>query len=64
MNRAVGPRRFSLRALARDQRGQASVEVVIIAAVVGLGIAWVTWALPKAISSHFKQNQQVLASPL
>jgi cell division protein FtsB len=47
-----------------SRRSQAMVEVVILVAVVGLGIAWVTWKLPAAISEHYKENQKVLASPL
>ncbi len=38
--------------------------MVVITLVVGLGIAWVSWALPKAIRTHFIENQKVLASPL
>lgn len=51
-------------ARSRRARGQAIVEVVVVTLVVGLAIAWVSWALPRAISSHYSENQKVLASPL
>ena len=48
----------------RARRGQSMVEVVIIFGVVGLAVAWVTAALPAAISKHYVQSQNVVASPL
>jgi len=53
-----------LRRLLKDERGQGMVEVVILAAIVGLGLAWVTMELPNAIGRHYQQNIRVLASPM
>lgn len=47
-----------------NRRGQATVEVVILIAVVALGIVVAVMQLPKLISFHYAENRDVLASPL
>jgi hypothetical protein len=47
-----------------DERGQAMTETIILVALVGLSLAWLTWALPTALSNHYRNNRDVLAAPL
>lgn len=38
-------------------------EVIILVALVALALVWIVDAFPKAITKHYTQNVQVLASP-
>ena len=59
MNRLPALRRPGLR-----RRGQAMTETIILIALCGLALAFLVTALPQALSSHYVENQKVLASPL
>jgi Flp pilus assembly pilin Flp len=53
-----------LRRLGRDENGQASVEVILLAALVALALVWIVVEFPAAITKHYQENQKILASPL
>ena len=49
----------------RDRRrGQAMTETIILVALCGLVLTFIVTALPRALSTHYVENQKVLASPL
>ncbi|RMG10447.1 MAG: hypothetical protein D6731_17430 [Planctomycetota bacterium] len=48
----------------RLRRGQATVELIIVVGLVVLALAWLTAALPRALSHHYAENQKILVSPL
>lgn len=54
------PRRQQVR---RGRRGQSMTEMIILVALVGLVLTWTVTRFPAAITSHYKGNVQVLASP-
>lgn len=47
----------------RRARGQAAVEMIIVAGLVILALAWMVTKMPEAITNHYVGNVQVLASP-
>ena len=53
-----------LRRLGRDESGQGSVEIILLAALVALAMVWILGEFPKAISKHYQENQKILTSPL
>jgi hypothetical protein len=38
-------------------------EVIILVALVSLALVWIVTVFPRAITKHYVQNVQVLASP-
>lgn len=47
----------------RDRRGQGTTEYIILAALAGLVLTWAVTRLPRAITSHYKENVRILAAP-
>ncbi|MGE0706461.1 MAG: hypothetical protein AB7N76_15420 [Planctomycetota bacterium] len=55
---------FSKKQRRRRRRGQSMVETILLVGIVGLGVAWLTMALPDAIRTFYVNNLNVIASPL
>ncbi len=53
-----------LRRLDRDENGQGFVEVVVLAVLVAISLAWIVGVFPEAIKTHYRENTKILASPL
>jgi hypothetical protein len=45
------------------RRGQGMTEMIILIALVGLVLCWVVVAFPRAITSFYRQQVQIIASP-
>ncbi|MBX3471300.1 MAG: hypothetical protein KF878_30905 [Planctomycetes bacterium] len=49
--------------MTKRRAGQSMTEVIILVAIVALALTWMVTRLPKAITGHYEQNVEVLASP-